>query len=201
MAALLDAMRAVPSLTCWKKDEWFGQVISPVEAVRELVAKGFSESSAREALESLRIGGQLGVYSFPNENRLVLYLTPAMKAWMEQQDSSFVGEPLDGPVSPDGFRHKTVIHRGITRQAFQVVNVLWSRSPQNASFANLQLDVQGAGARRSVKHQLEYVRKTANKFFLDNAIPFHVSVDTKRKIVYLSEGMPRHQNKQPRRRR
>ena len=91
---LLDTMRAVLILGCWKREERIGQYLVAREAVAELVRHGFPESEAREALEAHCYKERtLEFYSPPSdhpvfgENHPPVYLErhAAMKAWVEEQ--------------------------------------------------------------------------------------------------------------------
>ena len=103
--SLLDTMRSVLTLDCWKQAEFFyGQYLVPKEAVKELkelmekgIPESLRESLAYEALAAHRAAGNFEVVSLPDSGpgdpfpklpRLFWRATPAMKAWAEgQQDS------------------------------------------------------------------------------------------------------------------
>ena len=106
--------------------------------------------------------------------------------------------PPDGPIIPDGFRCKGVVHSGLSKQACNVLDALWPQKGRQATFDSLKWPVHGDHAKDVTKDHAGYIRKTANRFFHRKAIPYRVTVDKKRGLIQVAEGLPKPRPRKPR---
>ncbi len=99
------------------------------------------------------------------------------------------GHPKDGPEPPDGFMHAGQIHRGLARKPFLAISFLWPRRNKTARREELAEPVWEDHAFDQDESAVEGLRKQINRFFRQNAIPWHASF--KGGYLYLREGAPR----------
>jgi len=81
----------------------------------------------------------------------------------------------DGPIA-NGFRWNGQDHHGLNGTARLLVGYLWSAEYRAATFKELAGPVWGDREKPVTVNMVGNARKRANEFFLDNGIPFEVSI-------------------------
>ena len=81
----------------------------------------------------------------------------------------------EGPIAND-FRWNGQDYDGLNGKAKKLVGYLWDAKEKTATFDELAGPVWGDHAKHITSNMVGKARARANKFFLDNAIPFEVSI-------------------------
>jgi len=98
------------------------------------------------------------------------------------------GHSADGPIA-NGLRYGGKEFVGLNGQAWKLLNYLWAKGSNGASFDDVAEHVWGDSQRdgNEVKSKFRSPQSTANKFFRDNALPFEISASSNPHLKKLPE--------------
>jgi hypothetical protein len=107
----------------------------------------------------------------------LVVITDKGRAVLAQCTTGENPEPLeDGPVAPDGFRHKGILYKGLRRKPFAALQTLWDSKDRCVLGSDLAVPVWEDREHEVDDNAVGNLRKNLNCFFRKKQVHFHAQI-------------------------